>query len=54
MKAEVSGQTNALTSLVAPATMEPKVIVMHMYQFGVSVSPVTSVNKSKVEGLEQA
>lgn len=46
--------TTQVTSLVAPAIMEPNAIVRHMYQFGVSFSPVTSVNKSKVEGCEAA
>lgn len=42
------------TSLVAPATMEPKAMVTHMYQFGVSLSPVTSVNRSNVDGVDNA
>lgn len=40
-----------LTSLVAPAIMDPKTIVTHIYQLGVSLAPVVSLNRSKVDGL---
>lgn len=40
------------TSLVAPATIDPKAMVTHMYQLGVSA--VTSVKRSKVDGCVAA
>lgn len=41
-----------LTSLVAPATIDPKAMVTHMYQFGVSA--VSAVKRSNVDGCVAA
>ena len=34
--------------------MDPKAMVTHMYQLGVSFSPVTSVKRSNVDGFDRA
>lgn len=34
--------------------MDPNAIVTHMYQLGVSFSPVTSVKRSNVDGFKKA
>lgn len=40
------------TSLVAPATIDPKAMVTHMYQLGVSA--VSAVKRSNVDGCVAA